>query len=180
MIRDDESYQIREVYARFGLALYHAQVLESALITLLAVAQGVTTPGFTAQDYDTVIEGASSKTMGAVLRMLEPFLGSDPDLGDDLRQGLKTRNHLVHGFFSAHAVGFTHAAGRDIMLEEVDRASDEFMALDERLSPVVDQFLAAHGVDADERENLVRQAAAEILQREGLPVDDPRYAEYTQ
>lgn len=168
------------MYARFGLALYDAQVLEATLTTLLAVAQGVTTPGFTAQDYDTVIESASSKTMGAVLRMIEPFLGSDPNLGADLRQGLKTRNHLVHGFFSAHAVGFTHTAGRDVMLEEVARASHEFTALDSRLAPVVVRFLTAHGVDADQRQALVRQAAIELLQREGLSADDPRYAGYTQ
>ena len=35
---DDDNYHTREVYANFGLAVYHAQVLEHGVVNLLTFA----------------------------------------------------------------------------------------------------------------------------------------------
>lgn len=177
---DDDDYQVREVYAKFGLAVYHSQVLESSLTTLLAVAKGATTSGFTVHDYDDVLESASVKTMGAILSLLKPFLDNDAPLPDDLRRGLLTRNYLVHRFFAAHAVGFTHMDGRERMLGELFKATEDFIRLDERLEPVMDRFLASRGVDPEMKRNFIRDAAIELLEREGIATNGSQYSQYTQ
>lgn len=86
---DDESYQIREVLAQYGAAMYQAQVLESGLINVLAIAEGNGNPNATVRDYDAIIDAASRKTMGALLAMLKPHLGTDTELVEDLQVGLQ-------------------------------------------------------------------------------------------
>ena len=74
---DPESEQIREVYARFGLAVYSAQCLERELAMLLA-ASG-TPEYFTAWDYDDRLAGNFDSTFGALVTMFAGMAGHFED-----------------------------------------------------------------------------------------------------
>ncbi|CAL4861113.1 hypothetical protein [Microbacterium sp. MM2322] len=162
---DDESYQIREVLAQYGAAMYQAQVLESGLINVLAIAEGNGIPNATVRDFDAVIDAASRKTMGALLRKLQPHLGSDTELVEDLQAGLRLRNRLAHSFFGEYSVGFTRPEGRESMLVELHIAIERFEGLDRRLDPVLGRYLDARGIDEAGRSELLAAAQTELIRR---------------
>jgi hypothetical protein len=162
---DDDSFQTREVFARFGVAAYQGQVLETGLVTVLSTAQASSAPHATGQTFDEYFEGNLQATMGRLVTLLTPFLLEDGGLLDDLRRALAERNRLVHRFFYDHADDFASFTGREAMLAELWSAEALFEEVNDRLTPVLDRLLASRGIDADARERLVQQAYDERLRR---------------
>lgn len=166
----DDSYQIREVFAQYGLAMYAAGVLEKGLVNVAALARTDAIDGATRDDFDTIFENLTSGTMGSVLRRLEPFLEDDFELLDDLRATVRRRNHLAHSFFWEHSVRFTTMEGREEMLSELHQLTHLFEQMDTRLAPVVDRMLLARGIDAEQKERLIAEAMDSLVSgTEGPP-----------
>lgn len=159
----DDSYQIREVFAQYGLAVYTAGVLEKGLVNVAALARTDAIDGATRDDFDTVFEKLTSGTMGSVLRRLEPFLEDDVELLDDLRATVRRRNHLARSFFWEHSVRFTTTEGREEMLSELHQLTHLFEQMDKRLAPVVDSMLLARGIDTEQKERLIAEAMDSLV-----------------
>ena len=165
---DPESEQIREVYARFGLAIYSAQCLERELAMLLA-ASG-TPEYFTAWDYDDRLAGNFDSTFGALVTMFAGMAGpSDKPLLVELEKAVEERNELVHGYFWNRSVEFTSTDGRTQMLEELNMLVKSFDSLDTRISALVNDLVQKQGVTED-----VVQAHFEKLMSGIATPHDPR------
>lgn len=101
---DEESVQIREVYSRYGLAMYQAQVLEHGMVNAVIVARMLPTMlehpdrSVWEEAFDRVYDAELAKTFGNMLRALEP-LGLHPDLLGRLRAAKVERDRLAHRFF---------------------------------------------------------------------------------
>lgn len=160
---DDEDYQVRELFAQFGLAAYTAQTLEKGLVNIATIAEGNDNPRTTQRDYDAIFESTNRKTMGGVLKALKPYLNDDTALIGDLELGLATRNRLAHSFFWEHAADFMNVSGRERMLAELHLATEELRALDARLAPVIDRLLAARGIGQELKQQLLDEAMAALL-----------------
>lgn len=160
---DDESYQIREVFVRYGLAMYTAGVLEKGLVNVATLARTDSVENATRSDFDTMFEDLNRGTMGSVLRKLEPFLEDDVELLDDLRTTVRCRNHLAHSFFWEHSVRFTTTEGREEMLSELHQLTHLFEQMDARLAPVVDRVLLARGIDSGQKERLIAEAIDSLI-----------------
>lgn len=66
MAASDE--EIREVYARYGLAMYFAQVVEHAIVNLMIALRLPERGGLTQQDIDRFMDDAFSMTFGRLLK----------------------------------------------------------------------------------------------------------------
>ena len=129
---DAESQQIREVYAMYGLAMYHAQCLERGLAMTIAV---LNSERLTTWDYDARLAEQFESTFGQlVLRFAELTGEKHSQLVVKLGSAVDDRNKLTHHYFWERAVAFCSVDGRNEMLHELATIGDRFISLDGELS----------------------------------------------
>lgn len=153
---DDDSYQIRETFAQYGVAMYHAQVLEHGLVNVLTVAQTSSDSMGTRTLFDLNLDANQNVTMGKILHRLKPFVDGDADLIGALEGALGLRNHFAHHYWGDHDRDFLTVRGRELMIAESLSATATFQAVDTRLEPVLHRYFASVGVSAETLAELVR------------------------
>lgn len=141
---DADSEQVKEVYARFGLAVYYAQVLEHGIVNALVILDLIPSRRHLARstdewggEVDAFMDRHFQATMGRMMRNLRSVTQVDNDLERLLSDALCMRNWLVHDFFRERATEFMSAPGREQMLAEVDKCRDVFQAADKQLDATV-------------------------------------------
>jgi hypothetical protein len=77
----------------------------------------------------------------------------------DLDQARNMRNWLAHRYFRDRAVQFMSPAGRVVMLQELDDATNLFLEVNERLERLSAEVRAANNVGED----AVRQEYEQLL-----------------
>ena len=94
----DPESEPREVFARFGLAMYLAQCLERQLALILATKYGPGPTKITRTEFDNILADLFSRTLGLVTK-----IGKLAELGEDekeqLQKALNKRNWLAHRYF---------------------------------------------------------------------------------
>ena len=150
---DTESDDIKEVYARFGLALYCAQVLEHGIVNALVVVDLIPSRrhlGRSKAEWEAAVDAFMGfhfdHTMGKLMHDLRSVSKIPTDLDELLKRALRKRNWLAHEFFRERATEFLTSTARDQMLTEVDECRDLFKAADEALENVVKPLRSAAGI----------------------------------
>ena len=128
---DPESEQIREVYARFGLAMYQAQCLERQLAMILATKYGPGPTRISRKELDSVFEDLFSKSLGQLVRKITRLSALSEDEEQRLKEALETRNRLAHRYFWERAVDFLSVSGRAKMIDELEAAANLLHTQDE-------------------------------------------------
>src|ERR1035438_7210436 len=129
---DAESEQIREVYAMYGLAMYHVQCLERGLAMVIAT---LNLERLTAWDYDARLAENFELTFGQLaMRFAETAGDKHRELVVKLESAVDDRNKLTHHYFWDRAVAFSSVEGRNEMLRELASIGDRFVTVDEELS----------------------------------------------
>jgi len=153
LMDDPESEHCKEVYARFGLAMYEAQVLEHGIVNALVIVDLIPERRPLARsrtewenDFDEFMGRQFKHTMGRLLRYLGSITKPPPDLGDLLTRALEKRNWLAHEFFRERATEFVTSKGRDQMLTEVDECAALFRSADEALVNVMQPLRTKQGI----------------------------------
>lgn len=151
MMNEDE--HTKEVYARFGLAVYCAQVLECDLVNAIVIMGLIPSRRHLAssrEEWTTVVDaftdGHFQTTMGRLIRALREETTVPSDLESLFLHALKRRNWLVHRFFRERAVEFMSASGREQMLTEVDECRACFEAAGRRLDEIVRPLRVRAGI----------------------------------
>ena len=143
---DNESLpeEVKELYANFGLAIYHAQVLEYGLVNALVFLDHIpnkrrlaTSPEQWAASVDSFMEKKFEFTLGRVIRELEAVTEVDPGLQDLLSKALKRRNWLAHGYFKDRAEDFLTVGGRAKMLTELEESQELLISADAALEQAI-------------------------------------------
>jgi hypothetical protein len=143
---DDDNYHTRDVYANFGLAIYHAQVLEHGVVNLLTLAKLAPDPAATRKAYDITMDHHFAQVFGRLVKEVTSYLGDDAELLTDLKHAVEVRNDLVHRYWRQR-IGLTQTArGRNRMISELRDAVQLFMDVDERLTPVTLAYAAVRGI----------------------------------
>ncbi len=108
----------REVYARFGLTAFKAQVFDHDLVNLLSMARSVDQP-MARDQLDATFAALFTKTSGSLVNTAakESRLGVE-DL-DICQRAVDERNRLIHHFFRHHAENFMTSAGQQRMLDDL-------------------------------------------------------------
>ncbi|MBA4163267.1 MAG: hypothetical protein C0510_01335 [Erythrobacter sp.] len=148
---DPDSEQIREVYSRFGLAMYMAQVLEHGMVNALLVLRVLPTmkehADRTSWDdaFERFYDAELAKTFGNMVRALEDA-AVPKDMLDRLRAAKVHRDHLAHRFFREHDLDFMTRAGRTKMIAECEDLVELFRWLDRDLEALVGPQLTRFGI----------------------------------
>lgn len=126
---DDGSRQ-KEVYARFGLTAFMAQVFDHALVNLLTVA-GTIEGTTTVHDIDLISEALFKKTSGALVNDLSGQSGLEAEDLETCRSAVVQRNRLIHRFFRERAENFITSRGQQLMLDELRDIADVIQKADD-------------------------------------------------
>jgi hypothetical protein len=157
---DPESYQIREVYARYGVAMYLAQCVEREISILLATEYGPGPSKITRTQFDHLLESHFEKTLGGLIRQLKKSISIPSDFENTLHTALEKRNWLAHRYFWARAGHFMSERGRDKMLLELQEAIDYFEILNAKLTDITDSWARRCGVSSEDLEKVLKRIIA--------------------
>jgi hypothetical protein len=161
---DTTGEHVKEVYARFGLAIYCAQVLEHGIVNALIVLDLIPSRRHLArspEEWGTTVDESTSRhfesTMGRLVRDLQSSSAVPSDLEGLLRDALTKRNWLAHDFFRQRADAFMTESGRERMLREVDECRAAFVTADERLEEIVTPLRHAAGLTDEMLEQVFQE-----------------------
>lgn len=168
---DPSDHHTREMYARYGLAMYFAQVVEAGIKNALVMAELADARFATIEDFDAASATNFKTVLGRLIEKFKPFLAADKPLVDDLQLVLMTRNELAHHFFWDHAPDAMTWDGRERMMRECDAARELFQEISARLEIVVRAYSAATGTAPAVFEDRLALAKEDLLgQNEHLGV----------
>lgn len=149
---DFGSAQIREVYARYGLAMYMAQVLEHAMVNAVIVMRTLPAMRDHADEtswhatFDSAFEAGLARTYGNMLRQLETLERFPSELLDRLRVAKEDRDILAHRFFRQNDLAFMNPNGRTSMIAWCEERVDLFKGLSDDIEALLGPIQAQHGI----------------------------------
>ena len=143
---DSKSEQIREVCARFGLAMYQAQCLERQLALILTTKYWPGPTRITGRDFDSHLERLFKKTLGQLVNEIGTIVEVSEGEKEQLKDALNKRNWLAHQYFWDRAVEFLSESGRASMISELQEVAENFQALDEILTNRTHEWAETFGI----------------------------------
>ena len=127
---DLEPEQNREVFARFGLAMYQAQCLERQLAIILATKHSPDPSRVAPEELEETFELQFSKTFGKLVEEIGKLVQLSDDECGRLNEALVKRNWLAHRYFWERAYDILTERGRAKMIQELQEVSDFLSSLD--------------------------------------------------
>ena len=156
----DETY-IREVFARFGLAMYWAQALEREVAILLAGVYNPTFARSTVSERQRNFDDHYSKTLGQLASKLRTVTEVPSQLEAELLESVKTRNWLAHDYFWDRAGYFHSPEGRTAILDELTALGERIKTVYDALSPISEKWFRQSGIPQEivetELDELIRE-----------------------
>jgi hypothetical protein len=162
---DDSNYQVREVYAQYGLSSYLGQVMEKGVVNLLTLHVNVETPNSTQQTFDIVFEKFARYTLGRLIVAVEKTFPAEVETIAALRQALPIRNSLAHDFFWDRATQLMSFSGREAMLAELISMHEPFQSADLLVSALLQRVAVEGGISSERFEANLAEAMDELLQQ---------------
>jgi hypothetical protein len=139
---DEDAQQRRETFARYGLAMYHAQCVEKSLAIL--VSSVFNKEFLPSEPYRR--EAIQDEVFAKTITRLKTQITIPPNLDRTLTAALKKRNWLTHDYFWERAGQLLTPMGREKMIEELTILSDFFSKLDAHLTKICETWLKKAGV----------------------------------
>jgi hypothetical protein len=165
---DPESHRIREVYAYYGLTMYHIQCLERTLVMLGTTVYNSNADHMTSEQFDANLETNSKKTLGQLIFKIKKSVNLPDDFEKKLNDALENRNFIAHRYFWERAMQFSHTRGQEEMLAELTQLSTYFENMDRELTLVQRKWSNAKGVTDD----AIYQVMGDMLLSEIKYIDD--------
>jgi len=151
---------IKEVYARFGLAYYHGEVLHRGLCNFYCLSQLPSSGPVTGPRVEEHLQTAFDSTLGQLLERLKPLL--PPTLQPKFRLALERRNFIAHHFWYERVHLMTSLSGIEAMVEELSRDTELFSELDKEVEKLTEPFHGRMNITPE----LFNRALAETLSGE--------------
>ena len=173
MERQSDNEHVKEVYARFGLAIYHAQVLEHGIVNALAILDLVPSRMHTARsraEWAKIVDQFMSRhfetTMGQLMKSLRSVTVVHPELENLMRDSLKKRNWLAHDFFRDCSSDFITFNWREKMLKEIFDCNELFSKTDKYLDESIRPLREKYGITDAFIERETNKIEEEQIQKE--------------
>lgn len=147
----------REVFARFGLAAYHAQCLEYELIGLLLLLQRARMKVIDLGALFSTEQSLSKRTLGQLISQLRTKINLDSKYEEMLTTALEKRNYLMHHFFHHHAYNIPVKSGQDLMIDELDEISNILDSCDKMMQIITAMFAKVCGISDEAVEAVLEQ-----------------------
>lgn len=149
MIIEDLSpgdWEQRQVYAKFGVAVYLCQCLETQLVNYVIALRTVAGKVVTRQEIDSLFGELFGNTLGRNLKEAARVLDDDDDLSVELQPVLRLRNDLIHHWMRERALDQGTTKKRHAMIEELDAVIEQLEAADRQLVEKTQGLLERIGV----------------------------------
>lgn len=156
---DDESWQTREVYAKYGLAMYFAQCFETGLVNLLVALKLKNKDKITRSDIDPFMEENYEKTLGKLISSLKQAMKISEGLEADLKELLDIRNYLAHRYFRVKAIDFMKKDGRQHMLSELKCFISKLESGDKKIESITAVICQRYGIT----DEIISKMIADLL-----------------
>lgn len=143
---DSESSQIKEVYAQFGLVMYHVQCFERTLAILLITAHAPNPQKTKRSQYEELLGRYFQRTLGNLINQLREFVAISQQFEITLSEALHKRNWLVHDYFWERAMTFMREEGRKTMIEELQGIAQFFEDTDSKFTTIVEKWGRRQGI----------------------------------
>lgn len=143
---DAEAQQRREMFALYGLAMYHAQCVEKSLAILVS---SVLNTEFLSTDIKRRVEiqdDVFSKTIGRLLTRMRKQVRVSANLDQMLDEAWQKRNWLAHEYLWARAGEAMTTRGRYKMIDELTELSGFFSEVDARLMSIYERWAKKIGI----------------------------------
>ena len=151
---------IKEVYARFGLAYYLSECLNSGLVTLAVLLDFGEPRYMTRPRFEEKLMYSSSLTLGQLIQVLETKVSQD--LLEKLRGANEKRNYLAHRFWFEQVSLMTTVKGIGEMIALLGEVQDSFEKVG---SEVQDLCIAKlHGIGITNED--LQESLEEVLRNE--------------
>lgn len=126
----NQSENLHQLYADFGMAAEKAQVLEleAGNVVLSFVAMTVDPKNISPADkagYKKLVDEVDRKTLGNLLRQIRKIVEFDSSSEEVISEALSKRNYLVHGFFKTHNFAIFDESGQIKMRKELSDISKQ-------------------------------------------------------
>lgn len=165
---DPEFYRIREVYAYYGLTMYHVQCLERTLSMLSATVYNSNVNHITRSQYNSILENNFKKTLGQLISQVKKSVDLPECFEEKLTDALEKRNFLAHHYFWERAMKFGHTRGQEEMLAELIQLSGYFENMDRELTLVQRKWMRAKGIT----DETIYQIMSDLLLSEIKEIED--------
>ena len=143
---DLNSKQRREVFARYGLAMYCVQCVERSLAILISSVFNKDFISSSPNIRDGFYNQAFSKTLGRLMKELEMKITIPPNLKQNLIYTLNKRNWLAHNYFYERAGEILTSKGREKMINELTELMEGFKRVDNHLEFIIDKWVTKIGI----------------------------------
>jgi len=163
MIMDNELMNdlVREMYARFGLAYYHSEVLHRGLCLILALSDLPRRDLITRLRVEERLAHTFTLTLGDVISELA---GKIPDaFSIRLEKALNNRNFLAHHYWFDRAHLMSQADHIRQLIEELAGYTQIFNQLDEEIS----QWFSGKRVEFGLTDEVIQNCMTRILSGQG-------------
>lgn len=119
MLKSKEG-QMNAIFALYGSAARHGQLLEHALGELILSLNRISGSTLSPADLKSQEEKIQKKTIGQLLREFDKHISKiDKPVRESLQVALKKRNFLIHHYFLERDGGFSRRPGRTKMMGEL-------------------------------------------------------------
>lgn len=152
-----ESEHIKEVYAKFGLAIYYAQVLEHQIVNTLLAIIAKNGEIHSSQEIDIFFEKNFAHTMGTLIKALTNKKILSEQAIEELRKAKIIRDNLVHNYFKDNIELMVAQRGREKMIDEFDRAVTIFTRVDNILTVFADEIFSNLGITRQKQEEIYKE-----------------------
>jgi hypothetical protein len=162
-VNDFDGAQTREVYARYGLAMYMVQVLEHGMVNAAIMLRTLPTmrshPNVASwQDaFDRAYGAGLARTYGNMLKQLETIDEFPRPLLGRLQSAKEDRDILAHRFFRQHDIAFINPNGRTQMIAWCEQRVELFQSLSDELDTFVVPVCERHGLSKEWMEQKVEE-----------------------
>ena len=165
------SEALKEVFAWFGACMYHGQVLEVGLVSLLTALETAKSKAPTRATFDALQAKYEQKTLGALIGKLSSHAILSSNLAEALKHATTKRNHLAHHYFREHVLELQTNSGCRRLVEELQTLCQDFIAIANKDEELQMRVLAEMGIEPREFAKIKRseeqrlRAAANHLAR---------------
>jgi len=152
---------IKEVYARFGLAYYMGEVLHRGVCHLYL---GLRTPdhGVTGPRIDELMREAYSETLGGIFGKVRHALSDE--LASRLASAVEKRNYLAHHFWFEQVHMLSSAEGAAALVEQLARTVAEFDQINVEIERLARADLHRRGITDEMLEKSFAEVSREPME----------------
>lgn len=151
---DYDAQQRRDVFARYGLAMYQAQCVEKSLAILVSSVFNENFLPSEPANREEMQDDIFAKTTGALLTRLRKQVAVPQNLDKSLEEARRKRNWLAHGYFWDRAHDVLTTEGREGMIKELTQLSEFFSSLDAHLMTLCEKWARKVGIWGEVEEKL--------------------------